>query len=701
MSIEPEKSIEPASGFIPDLMGSKISDGVGKHRQGTREKLESLILSLLEKMGGYTPDQPAAVTIEKKTPDVSTTTTQTDQPAPAVSRKPEMVNSFQKNQMLYRRWREKAPIPDEVGRIAAGTVAASAPTYSLVGMEFMQNALLMESVVANSFLSSLPGVPFATLLARRMYAKWLHEKEVQNLFTEAVRSIVESRGGEKTDAAMLKRLVQEAQEKIVDYADDSDVELINTDDEQLLLQAFHNAETARPATTPYLGTTERYARYCFAKLKELCERSVRQSIPGLHKNEMKILKKHCLSTCPDIVDAHERENREEHLYQASVAYGRMLCNYHREKREGQVTGSTFGTALTASYLTGNIAPLLVGGGLWGLRKIYRKAQTAPQHLEIAPSGRLQGKGNTEIISVEAAKSTGGSLFRPDILDHYKEESQLSDKEKRWLPLIQLPQKIVTKRHKTVESLAYACAPAVQTILGQLPPFPKDIEPEEKEDAKKRFEKEDGRLEALERESKDLKRDVSTLEDETKEAEELGKGTGGGERGDLARDQAQAKVKAIDKKIEKKNKRIVELEEDDGEIAKQKLSLKEARDAYDALKKPEKPTQPMTAKAVGENMEIAHAFSVKVHQYYKIQQERKSGIGKFMHAIDADELPKIAVKETSKFAGAMGLGSLVGTGISAAISYVPIISILNPGYQYSAIAGGLIGTGYYLWKKISK
>jgi len=324
----------------------------------------------------------------------------------------------------------------------------------------------------------------------------------------------------------------------------------------------------------------------------------------------------------------------------------------------------------------------------GGRFIYRRGKAADQHLEVGPQGELRGKGNTPLLAPETVQVKGGSLYRPEILSSIREEGQLNDAEKRWLPRIVLPAFILSKKFRTPDELALLAAPHVQTLLGEQKGLPPSVDVEEKELRKAAWERERTRTDALENELRQLDADIDSLESELQQADAESRGTGEGERAEDRRERALARAEALRTQIAKKQSRANRLCGNDGAIAQQKQKEDQAKDEYDKARKPKAPDQPMGTVAVGENIEIAKAFSVKVHQIFvSLKKEGGSVMGWFgkqgMNAVTS-----APAKTLGKHAALMtATASLYGGAAATLFAYIPGLSAF-----VSPTVAGTVGVG---------
>jgi hypothetical protein len=604
----------------------------------------------------------------------------------------------------YRRFRERDGIR-QIDDAARGTAVAVPGAW--FGNYMFNTAAAQSAYIATGSLSTTafasPCWPAFLLGGRYAYAKYVNAPGVTREFVDAVHRC----GGD----------LEKEQNNLASYLRMQDRKLINTDDEQLLLTGFHNAEASLPAETPYLDTNESYAKHCFAKLVELCERAADahadgRVVPGLSEDETKALSKHHLSE--DSLTVDERRERTEHLLQSSVAYGRLLANYHREKREAQVTGGTLGTAGVLSAVTLNLTPLIVGGLFYGGRKVYRWANGAGQHLEIGKDGELQGRNNSPILSPETTKVKGGSLYRPDYIDRYKEEGQLSDDEKRWLEKIQFPDSVLKRNYRTAKSLAHDVASHVQTILGHDVGFAMSVDEGERDLKKEAWKDEADRLKKYEDESDRLKGEIEAHKSDMLRHRSKTGGSGGGERAEERRVEARGMVEYLQSQIENKQKRVDRLdgveaveataeadriEGKKGLIVEQKDKVERARKKYEKVRKPKEPTKEMTAEAVGKNDEIAKAFAVKANQVFKAEYAEKAGaMGRFGHW--TGEIAAAPAKAVGKYVGgAVGTAAIYG-GAAAGISVlIPGVStVIAP--TTAGLAAGVLGVAKYILSSIS-
>ncbi|MDO8468585.1 MAG: hypothetical protein Q7S29_02400 [Candidatus Peribacter sp.] len=560
----------------------------------------------------------------------------------------------------YRDLREKPEFVglDEVGRPAAAGGLTLWGTTAAMGTDAAQIALLN-----NALPSYLPGIsvawPAAIPVLRRAHAWLAHGAKVDREFEASLGA------GEGAQQRM-----KDCTGKIRQWQWTADKDLLDEPGEDTLVIALHNSERAKPSETPYLCSVERYAKYCFARLRQLC----REAHEGLQVSPPRGVRGVTDEERQQLAGFHQQieagsTDALDHLLQVSVCYGRLLANHARDKREGQITGATFGTAAALSVATWSPLPLAIGAGAFGLRQLYRTVRKVPQRLEISAKGEIQGKGGEPILSAETAHVKGGDLYRPDVLMEYSEESQLTDSEKRWLPMIVIPAAVIDRRrYRTEQDLALAAAPHVQHTLGRRKALQKKVDEEEKTRLKEKAQKESQRLEALETELHQKQSQLEQLQDELalveqqeksirKDESERAKARGPVLKVQIRRlqgaiealaglqpeqrteiedrlhaaeqkigmpedvndpDTSEAGKRKLQSDIERSRRRLAER----GQIERQRGIAEKAEQEYVGVRKPKEPDRPMGPEAVGQNMEIVRAFCVKVHQTFKKLKERK-------------------------------------------------------------------------------
>lgn len=611
----------------------------------------------------------------------------------------------------YRKIREGSimgPIDNiaRTGGVGYGTYLLADKTW-----QFFANALARGDILFEYGAVPLAGVgSAAALLGVR---RWLDNRRYRN----HVEHQFEAYGD---DAKMSKEhdsheAIHAMREFIEEKEHEDSRELLSNNDELTLLQALHHIGTARPAEAPMLRTTAQYAEYCFTRFSDLCETAYSNwqrgvAMHGLKEDQVKKLAEYFLGD-PNLTD-DEKETKRNSLLEMSIVYGRLLQEYHSDKREGQVRGALWGSAISAAPLSGYLS-LALAGGVHLLRNKYRKDAKKHNHLEIRADGKLSGKripGTNEyetVMKLEVAREGEHFFDHSEFHDyHDTKKEDLSEKARTyWWNLIKIPHGI---KAKTADELGEASAAMVLNSLLKKDDIRTPATEAEKALKKIELDEANGTLVDLRKELQELPGEIRALEDQ-KTNREARKEEACANLKDQTKVAQVAKgyqddIDRIQERIIKSQARLDEVRgipEMGTKPAKEGLyaaQMKTVAEKASALKVAENGADPgkLKIERALENPDIRAVFYVKVHQAFNHQQETQKKAG-FFAGLGYDALDWMKSK-------AKDAGDAVGSGVLAGAVLGPLIGV-GSAYTFPALnalkVGGVAGAGVALLVLLSK
>lgn len=610
---------------------------------------------------------------------------------------PVLQDLYEPEKMLVglRKWAAKSKFgrgaETAVKTVGAG-VAANWITKLLTNRSFFQNWLFGGGWTATPAASALSTIgaafPLAIPWLRQLFAYVRHGTNVNDAF-----NAIFDRPEDAADAASrLKQFTQwndtDRGQLLVRTRGEIMVGPGKPLNEQMLLQALHHSEYIPLDQLPYFHTEERYAKYCYTRLIELCaDVTAGRNIDGFSPDELEALR--VFNMTNDL-----SRQQCDVLLRVSVAYGRALALRERQRTEKEVTCGTIGSTAAIGATTGVLAPgfilpaAVAGGGLlW--RWIQGKQLAARTHLEITREGDLQERGGGPLTTPEARVVRGGNIWNPELR---VSEGQLSDDEKALaeaMDTLDLPDDV--GGCSSVDALAARVGPVVETHLPSSPKVPRKPDKTRVEDQERIVQGRKDELEdvkaALEQDRGAYDRNVALL------------GAGRRSPSDPAVATLNTAIGDLNKRIQTNIGRMQELRS-----PRNPDSIPAAERELEKLKK--EVTSIVTSANIARSVEVRRAFAVWVRKLWKkIDEDRKAGRGK-RWATAGSVAKSDATKEILKFTGKyvlpiVGIGAL---GYGSALWLAPKAALGTSYFVSPLVWGGIglaAGTAAFLWNRLKK
>jgi|GEM_PF-4563056 len=637
-----------------------------------------------------------------------------------------------------------------VGAGMATNWYASTATFgnALLQPGFMAPMLSNTVALGASTLNIVPPIVGGAWIGGEQLAAIRHRKRVKTNFDDSVdRTLNTSLSTNEKDAE--KKVITDDFQRLKEQ---SSKNLLNHADEVDLIKAFDKVMPS-PADVPYLGTEGKYVEYMYHELIKFASLDGdHSSLAGLLQGEKAALRKYA----PQFLRKEEiaqglEDGMRRKIHDVCASYGRLVCYHHARKRGRILNGAVAGLSVTSAAALGGVLPLLTGGIFIGGRWLYHKARSEKQGLEFGPDGRVRGKGDTPMLNPETTDASGlPILHKPELLQKYKKEEDLTADEKKWLPLIKIPQARLKLRYATADQLMINCAADVaQNLIGKEgakeEPDEDDVEQKkidlnragkvyesllkERSDLDREISKEEGYKEAskkekarlVELEEKEIK-DLDKLKDidieidntdaailksiEAENEKELKK---------LEEQLQEMKYKKSRKSdLEKRSKKSIDdykkrmtnqemqIDRHNTNIEAKKMEKIALQSQIDEAKEAEKIARAdlkqskdgegakiLDLPKIAEDEKIARAFAVAVNQQFEVLQQRR---GKYWSAAGTGAsavATSTPVKELAKGVAVTGMYAGLGATAVSLLSNVPVLGGAAS-FLSPTIAAGLAG-----------
>lgn len=388
--------------------------------------------------------------------------------------------------------------------------------------------------------------------------------------------------------------------------------LIDTLEEKDLINLMAQHAHCKPSEVPYLGSLDRYEKYCFVRFNEVCKELSQKQGP-LSPLEQKVISLFYVEAIDLQTTTPEAGTAVIHkIHDVSHEYAKLLQYEHRKKRQMQLTAQVAGGTAAALPVFGPAA--FVMGGLFeaGCR-IYNEFG-APKDLKFTSHGELR-------VTTEAQEHADDSeaLWVRSIFNTKFEEADMTDDHKHWMKLMKLDEHVV--HDPTIKSAEKLAARLQEQVMMQLsgskfPPFVSKKEDIDKTEADYKLELE--KLRELKVKLADLERKKTIAEANRDEAQGVVDSAGASKD---SKAKAEQTVKRNDRELQALQGEIkqvkLELDGDDGQEARSNKAKKK----WDDLVNP--PTAALKLSADGKKLFDIHEYEKETIDEEKSRKEKEA------------------------------------------------------------------------------
>ena len=520
--------------------------------------------------------------------------------------------------------------------IGNGVGSAVANASVLNYFEFAINAAIVSgggigTKIVEPFLGGA-GVPLLTIAGRRAYSRYRYETAVNQAYNECIDTLannvlnpfqptaqdvanfMQKHNGKPTSAEIQdfqsqyavstvptkdffdsvekwKKDFVEKREKGVRHALHHKKSLIDTLEEKDLINLMAEHAHCRPVEVPYLGSLDRYEKYCFVRFNEVC-RELSQKQGTLTPLEQKVISLFHVEAIDLQTTTPEAGTAVIHkIHDVSHEYAKLLRYEHRKKRQAQLTAQMLAGAAVALPVFGPAAAVM--GGLFeaGCR-IYNEFG-APKDLKFTSHGELR-------VTTEAQEHADDAeaLWVRSVFNTKMTEADMTDDHRHWMKLMKFDEHILhDPTIKSAEKLAGRLQEQVMNCLlaAELPILV--VTDEQKEQAKRDFENELAEFQKLETDIRSLESRKKPLESQKRKAKDhkLNIEKSGSSRDEYLIPGLEAEIKDADfqiAEIESEIKAVrLKIDGEDGQQAR----MRKAKEKRDSLETPKRPMQLAASK----------------------------------------------------------------------------------------------------------